>query len=97
MVWDSKTGTIIGYLKGHFDSINSLDFSSDGTMIVTVSFDKSIIIWDAKKRKEINRFSDVDSCAIICVKFSPDGKRIVTGGVDKLALIWDVETGVLLG
>ena len=35
-------------LKGHQNQISSIYFSPDGTMIVTGSNDKSIMIWDAE-------------------------------------------------
>ena len=48
MIWDAKTGAIIGEpLKGNSNTINSVFFSPDGTRIVTENHDVAII-WDAK-------------------------------------------------
>ena len=40
MIWDAKTDDLIGGpLKGHSDKITSVNFSPDGTRIVTGSWD----------------------------------------------------------
>lgn len=49
MIWDVKTGAVIGEpLKGHSEGITCLSVSPDGTRIVTGGEDKVAIIWDAK-------------------------------------------------
>lgn len=41
-------GKIHSTLKGHEGELVSLHFNSDGDLILTGSFDKSAIIWDAR-------------------------------------------------
>ena len=40
-------------LKGHSDTIRSVKFSPDGTLIVTGSQDKLAMIWDGKTRVKL--------------------------------------------
>ena len=44
-------GKIHSTLKGHDGELVSLHFNSDGDLILTGSFDKTAIIWDARTRK----------------------------------------------
>ena len=80
-------------MKGHSKEISSISFSSDGMKIVTGSWDKLAIIWDAETGSQIGKPLKGHSNRINCVSFSPDGTRIVTGSDDKLAMIWDVKSG----
>ena len=41
-------------LSGHQDGLVSAAFSSDGTQIVTASYDKTARIWDAATGKQID-------------------------------------------
>ena len=41
-MWDASTGVELKELKGHSGSVNSVAFSSDGTQIVSGSFDNSV-------------------------------------------------------
>jgi WD40 repeat protein len=66
----------------------SCAFSPDGTRVVTVSYDKTVQLWDAKTAAPlatlVGHTGLVRSCA-----FSPDGKRVVTASRDATARLWD--------
>jgi len=47
-IWDVEMGKIHSNLKGHDGELVSLHFNSDGDLILTGSFDKTAIIWDAR-------------------------------------------------
>ena len=80
-------------MEGHSDDIRSVDFSPDGSRIVTGSRDKLAIIWDAKTGSMIGKPLKGHSNEINCVNFFPDGTRIITGSDDNLAIIWDSISG----
>jgi WD40 repeat protein len=62
---------------------------SDGSRIVTASYDKTARIWDAATAKEIAVLrGHVNS--VTSAVFSPDGARVVTASQDGTARIWDV-------
>ena len=44
-------------LVGHTDPVYSVDFTADGALIVTGSFDKTLKLWDAATRKVVRTFS----------------------------------------
>ncbi len=43
------TGKAVAILVGHWDSVSSLAFSSDGTRLVSGSLDKTVKLWDISK------------------------------------------------
>ena len=63
--------------------------------MVTVGFDKKIIIWDLSTNKEI--FSCIGHTDNIeSVDYSSDDSKIATGSWDKTVKIWDAKNGQLL-
>jgi WD40 repeat protein/serine/threonine protein kinase len=91
-VWDLTTGLETLALKGHTSEVRGIAFSTDGTRIVTGSYDKTVRVWDAKSGKEIIKI-DGHTDWITSVAFSPDGKWILSGSHDKTIKIWDAKTG----
>jgi WD40 repeat protein len=70
----------------------SVAFSSDGTRIVSGSFDKSVRVWDASTGAEMTRLNGHTSF-VNSVAFSSDGTRIVSGSEDESVRVWDASTG----
>jgi WD40 repeat protein len=64
-------------LKGHQDSVDQIVWSpTDRYIFASGSSDKTIIIWDGKQGKELNKFEVGE---IINMIWSFDGKRIIAG------------------
>lgn len=82
-------------LMGHKDWIRWLDWSSDGTKIVTASKDKTAIIWNAESGKILHTLIG-HANFINSVQFSQDSKRVVTASNDKTVRIWDAESGDMI-
>jgi WD40 repeat protein len=60
----------------HAKPITNAAFSPDGTMIATVSEDKTTIIWSAETGKPIKTF--IHESVPTLVEFNPNGKSLVT-------------------
>ncbi|MEZ5164108.1 MAG: WD40 repeat domain-containing protein [Fimbriimonadaceae bacterium] len=103
-LWDTKTYTEIGQLKGHTAAVFGLNFSPDGKWIITTSRDNSIVIWDVAKRTLHKKLGE-HPVTPYTAAFTPDGKRVVSVGwrmhPEKkapvgLIRVWDAETGEVL-
>jgi eukaryotic-like serine/threonine-protein kinase len=65
-------------LHGHTEGVSSVAFSSDGTRIVTGSYDQTAKVWNARTGLLLLELKG-HSNRVSSVSFSPDGTRIVTG------------------
>ena len=75
---------------GHTWSVNSLEFSPDGTQLASTSRDNSIILWNVATGRQVRRFEG-DRFGNHSVAFSPDGAQLASGGYLRVRL-WDVAT-----
>jgi WD40 repeat protein/tetratricopeptide (TPR) repeat protein len=79
-IWDNATGAQKYTLSGHTAPIVDLAFSADGTVIATISADKSVRVWEADTGKQLEMFSTSLETAIASqgsVAFSPNGSQIL--------------------
>lgn len=99
VLWDIQGDSILSIFDGHEQGLTSVDFSSDGTKIVTGSKDATARVWDVASQgvtliiKQEFTVSDVE--------FSPDGTKILTGEQfsgdnDRFANLWDASNGNLI-
>jgi hypothetical protein len=85
--------------------------SSDGTLALSGSHDKTVCLWEVSSGKRLFTFKEPRT-VVNCVAFSRDGRvalagvggiavnnygRTTGGGVDNSVYMWDVKTGGLLG
>ncbi|MGH9841450.1 MAG: AAA-like domain-containing protein, partial [Blastocatellia bacterium] len=73
-----------------------VDFSPDGTRIVTAGLDGTARLWSAETGEAIGQPMRHEY-AVLAVAFSPDGRRVVTGSYDNTARLWSAETGEAIG
>ncbi|KAJ3925600.1 MAG: hypothetical protein NXY57DRAFT_1068057 [Lentinula lateritia] len=77
--------------------LQSVQYSPDGTRIVSGSHDKTLRIWDARTGTQIGVPLQGHDDRVSSVAFSPDGTRIVSGSHDKTLRIWDARAGTQIG
>lgn len=94
-VWNAATGETIAKLEGHTKKVTAASFSSDGTRIVSTSWDQTARTWDAATGKALAVIK-AHTDRFDLVSFSPDGSRVVTVSKDKTARVWNATTGALL-
>ena len=54
---DALTGAEEVRLKGHVDTIHSLTFNRDGSLALSASSDRTVILWDTKTGRALNHYS----------------------------------------
>lgn len=95
-IWDTSKGFSPSEgidLKGHTMRINEVDISPNDSLILTVSDDKHIILWD-RKGQQIHKFKG-STDRIKTAAFSPDGQYIFSGGWDNRIRKWDLNGKLL--
>lgn len=107
-IWDPETGDLIRTLTGHTDDVNAIDFSPDGSLIVSGAGG-----WDEPGESTIKvwRVSDGELLQTLpghgdwvhTVVFAPGGDVVVSGGRTGVGVgsiqemtFWDIETGEVI-
>ncbi len=75
----------------HGAMVTCLDFSGDGSRIVTSGADKAVCTFDVASGDRLARIEHADD--LKRVAFSPDGKRIAVTCADRKLHLWNAETG----
>jgi WD40 repeat protein len=91
LLWDLDTGRILKHLFGHKGTVTAVDFSDDGGLAVSGSYDKRIIVWDLLNAKPLNYF-DGHWDKVTGVAFGPNGRNVLSTSEDMSVRLWDVET-----
>lgn len=93
ILWDINSTRNYYELKGHKDFVRSIDFSADGTKLVSTSM-KTVITWDTSFSKGLVLFKTVfDECDSLVVRFANDDKHIYVISSDKSLFILDGVNG----
>ncbi len=66
-LWDLRTGSAVGVLKGHALSISRLVFSADGSLLASAADTDShshceVLLWEAATGRELARIEGLDNC-----------------------------------
>ncbi|MBD2199452.1 MULTISPECIES: WD40 domain-containing protein [Calothrix] len=93
-LWDTQ-GNLINTLKGHTDAVLSVNFSPDGQTLASASKDKTVILWDVKKSKQVTS-PLIHTDIVRDVIFSPDGQIIATASDDNVVKLWRNQDYLLL-
>jgi WD40 repeat protein/serine/threonine protein kinase len=78
----------------HSSGITDVMFSSDGTRLVTASFDQTAKVWDAETGQALLTLNHPDG--LWDARFSPDGTRLATAGLDGVARLFTVDLDELV-
>ncbi len=76
-LWDTRSGKLLGTLRGHRGIITCASFNAAGDRVVTGSQDATARVWDAASGEPLAVYQGHES-GIISAAFSPDGARVLT-------------------
>lgn len=93
VVRDQKSGSRIATLLGHAAAVRAIQFSADGTKLITGSDDKTARVWDLADAKfpELSRFQH--EAAVTAVTLNADATIAVSGSADSSLKSWTVTDG----
>ncbi len=80
--------------QGHTSVIMAVDFSPDGQIIASASFDKTIKLWQVSTGKLLATLEGHQE-RLWSLRFSPDGKTLASSGYDSTIKLWNVADGNL--
>ncbi|KAL8700042.1 MAG: hypothetical protein Q9201_005665 [Fulgogasparrea decipioides] len=89
LVWEWQSETYILKQQGHFDRLNDLVYSRDGSRIVTAADDGKIKVWDSKSGFCIVTFTEHSSGVTAC-EFVQRGNVLFTASLDGSVRAWDL-------
>ncbi|CAN6673775.1 periodic tryptophan protein 2 [Trichomonascus vanleenenianus] len=89
LVWEWQSESYILKQQGHFDSLNALVYSPDGTKIVTGGDDGKIKVWDAISGFAIVTFTEHQS-AVTDLHFTKRGNVLFSASLDGSVRAWDL-------
>src|SRR5579872_800746 len=78
---------------GHSEMLTSLEYSPNGQLLVSTSFDGLAILWDTKNKIELKKWNIGGT--VHCASFSPDGNMIAIGSSFGVIIV-DINTGKLV-
>jgi WD40 repeat protein len=94
-ILDTKTGHVVGQLRGHEAAVESVLFTQRGRRVLTGSYDTTVRLWDLASRRELRRLEGhQDRVGGLAV--TPDGRYAASASDDATLKVWRLETGECL-
>lgn len=93
-LWNLETDEVLQTFSGHQSPMRALDFSSDGTTILSVSNDDTLRLWSVETGEQILQIAlEVPTGFAI---YHPTEPMALTQGTDQTLVLWDLTTGEMI-
>lgn len=89
LVWEWQSESYVIKQQGHFDSLNDVVYSPDGSKVVTAADDGKIKVWDAYSGFCIVTFTEHTS-GVTALQFSKKGNVLFSASLDGSVRAWDL-------
>lgn len=95
IIWRPEiSGKPIKKLLGHQKPVNHVQFSPNGKLIVSASFDKSLRLWNTEGEQMAVFRGHVEAVYMVC--WSLDSRMFVSGSKDSTMKVWDCKLRKLM-
>ena len=91
IILNAITGSQSAVFSGHTREVSHVVFSSDGTLLVSGSVDKTIKLWDIQTGGVAKTLFGHKG-GVLCVSISVDSNIIASGSIDRTICLWNVQT-----
>ena len=92
-IYSLTTGTLISTLADRLKDVYSLQFSPDGTKLLSGNSEGNIIVSEVSTGQIVKRLNSGNN--YYRAVFSPDGQKIASADQDGKIRIWDVASGIM--
>lgn len=92
-LWDVTTGRLKQSIQAWSEELFTVDWSPDGSTLVTAGLNAPVTLWDAVTLKILNELGSPE--CVMSARFSPDGSKLTFGGInvspsDRYAETWAI-------
>jgi hypothetical protein len=94
-IWDARSGALVARLRRHEQGLTSLRDSTDGTWIVSGSYDHTVRLWDTVERRQLCCLRGFPA-SVSGVTLSANGQWIVSWTEHFGVCVWDARSGTLV-
>ncbi|MFK7822004.1 MAG: hypothetical protein AB8G99_25120, partial [Planctomycetaceae bacterium] len=92
-IYAVPSGNVITqFPDAHSDTVLDVEFSPDGTQLLSCGSDKLTHAWDVAMGDHIRSYEG-HTHHVLTAAWQPDMTHVATGGADNVIKIWDAETG----
>lgn len=102
-VWDMRKKAVVFSMKGHSDTITSLQVSPDSSYLLSNSHDSTVRTWDirpfAPEDRSVKTYDGAPTGLdknLLKASWDSTGQRIAAGGGDRTVVIWETRSGKML-
>ena len=88
-VWSLDGAALHIDVRGHSDCVYALDFSPDGRILASSSYDRLIQLWDVETGAGLGALEEHNG-PIYSIAFLPSGNELVSASADGTVKVWDV-------
>lgn len=95
-LWSVQTGQLLDSLQGHEGPVSGLSFGSEGGILASTSWDKTVRVWSIFGRQlQVEPWTMTSD--VLSVAMRPDSKQVAVSTLDGLLSFWDVDLGKQVG